>query len=286
MRVDRLHPIVLFVYFVGALGLSMVSMHPLWLGLSFLGSVGLYALLHGFSKLIRQLLRDLPFALIVMLTNPLLSHNGVTPLFYLNGSAITLEALLYGLALGMLLVTVLLWCQCYSALMSAEKFLWLFARILPRTALLCAIAMRMLPAAGRSFREMTAVQTSMGLYRTDSWIHRLQSSFRVLGATISLVLEQSMDTAVAMKARGYATGERTSYSIFRFSKADGVWLGMLLLLLGGVLFGVLHGSVTFWFYPALSLASPTISLLWTCGGFALLLALPLFLEGWEWIRWR
>lgn len=34
--------------------------------------------------------------LLVAVTNPLFSHNGVTPLFYLNGNPVTLEAFVYG----------------------------------------------------------------------------------------------------------------------------------------------------------------------------------------------
>ena len=37
-----------------------------------------------------------PLFLLVAVTNPLFSHNGVTPLFFLNGNPVTLEALLYG----------------------------------------------------------------------------------------------------------------------------------------------------------------------------------------------
>lgn len=38
----------------------------------------------------------LPLFLLVAVTNPLFSHNGVTPLFFMNGNPVTLEAVVYG----------------------------------------------------------------------------------------------------------------------------------------------------------------------------------------------
>lgn len=83
--------------------------------------------------------------LLVAVTNPLFSHNGVTPLFYLNGNPVTLEAFVYGAAIAVMVVGVMLWCRCYSAVMTSDKFLYLFGRAIPKLALVLSMALRFIP---------------------------------------------------------------------------------------------------------------------------------------------
>ena len=82
------------------------------------------------------------FALGVALLNPLISHNGVTPLLFFRGNPITLEALCYGAVLGGLLSSLLLWGSIYSHLVDGEKILWLLGAVRPQAALLLPAAMR------------------------------------------------------------------------------------------------------------------------------------------------
>lgn len=74
----------------------------------------------------------LPLFLLVAVTNPLFSHNGVTPLFFMNGNPVTLEAVVYGVFISVMVVGVLFWCKCYNEIMTEDKFLYLFGRIIPK----------------------------------------------------------------------------------------------------------------------------------------------------------
>jgi hypothetical protein len=65
----------------------------------------------------------LPLFLLVAVTNPLFSHNGVTPLFFMNGNPVTLEAVVYGVFISVMVVGVLFWCKCYNEIMTEDKFL-------------------------------------------------------------------------------------------------------------------------------------------------------------------
>ena len=140
------------------------------------------------------------------LLNPLISHNGVTPLLFFRGNPITLEALVYGGVLGLLLSALLLWGGIYSQLVDGEKILWLLGSILPQAALLLSVAMRYLPALQRRYHQLHRLYATMGLYRQDTFLHRLKGSFQLLSVLLGSALEDAVQAAYAMRARGYGRG--------------------------------------------------------------------------------
>ena len=98
------------------------------------------------------------------LVNPLFSHNGKTPLFFMNGNAVTLEAVAYGAAMGVMVAGVLLWCKCYSILMTSDKFVYLVGRAMPKLAVVLSSALRYVPALKRQAGKVQRTQRAMGWY--------------------------------------------------------------------------------------------------------------------------
>ena len=77
-------------------------MHPVFLGISLAAALA-YALRLGGRKTARLFfLGVLPLLLLVAVLNPLLNHAGVTILVYVNDNPITLEAILFGAASGVI----------------------------------------------------------------------------------------------------------------------------------------------------------------------------------------
>jgi len=89
----RLHPITAFAYFLSVLLITMFSVNPVMVAISLAGGILFSASLSAPRAFFRDLLFSLPLYLLLSLTNPLFSHNGVTPLFFLNGNPVTLEAM-------------------------------------------------------------------------------------------------------------------------------------------------------------------------------------------------
>ncbi len=87
------HPSVLFFcIFVCIITVSMFINNPITLCLSLLGGILFCLMLQRRSEIPGNIGFYVPLFLIIAVTNPLFSHNGVTPLFFLNGNPITLEA--------------------------------------------------------------------------------------------------------------------------------------------------------------------------------------------------
>ena len=94
----------------------------------------------------------------VILFNSLLTHRGRTTLFWLGDSRIKLEAIMFGVVMGLLLVAIMFTFASYNDIISSHKFLYLFSRISPKVALLTMITVRFVPLFMRRLQKITLVQ--------------------------------------------------------------------------------------------------------------------------------
>ena len=177
------HPLLNFFYFAVALLFTMFNQHPVFLGISYAGAFVYGGLLNGWRKTLKQgLLLTLPGLLIIALLNPMFNHYGVTMLYYIesSGNWITLEALVYGLVLGAVMFIVIQWFSCYNTVMTSDKFIYLFGRIIPALSLVLSMALRFVP---RFLRQLKVIRN--GLHgRTAFSIYRLTRRDCFLGAVM------------------------------------------------------------------------------------------------------
>ena len=282
---SKLHPVTLFVYFVMMLAFSMFLRNPVTAALSLLGGAAFCCTLTQKNEKLEDLKFYIPLSLLIVLTNPLVSHNGRTPLFFVNGNAFTLEAIWYGIFIAGMIVAVLLWSKGFSKIVTSDKFLYLFGRVLPKTALILSVAFKYVPLLKAQSQKLKDAQKTLGLYSTGSVADNVKSTVKVYAALVGWSLENAVETGRHMRARGWNTVRRTSFSVFRFRAADAVFLavfaaaGTLLALAGA------KGYLYFSFYPSptpLPLNAASVAAYALFGALALL---PFFTETEESIRW-
>ena len=123
---DRCHPAINFLYFALVLVFTMVFLHPVSLGIS-LGTALAYAVrLKGGQAMKGGMKILVPMMLLAAILNPAFNHEGVTILTYLpSGNPLTLESILRGLAAAVMLAAGITWFQCYSAVLTSDKFVYL-----------------------------------------------------------------------------------------------------------------------------------------------------------------
>ncbi|NCB42670.1 MAG: energy-coupling factor transporter transmembrane protein EcfT [Clostridia bacterium] len=247
---SNLHPIVLFVHFVSVMGMVMFTMNPLLIGMAFLSSVVFALSSEGFAAIKKTFIYAGCFIVIVTVTNPLFTSNGVTELFFVFGRAFTLEALYYGAAAGFMLASVFIWCRAYSAVITSDKFLYLFGKPFPKLSLVLSMSLRFIPLFARKMKAVSDVQKTMGLYSKESLTDRFFSGARIFSSVLTWSLENAVDTSNSMKARGYGFPARSSFSMFRFTQRDGVMLTLIVCLAGTAYMGIINGSLDFYYYPA------------------------------------
>lgn len=280
------HPLSLLVYFLSELLIAMFVTNPVIQLSALLGGTLFCAMLVPRRELGANLGFYIPMMLLVAVTNPLFSHNGVTPLFFLNGNPVTLEAILYGVSIAVMVVGVMLWCKCYSEVMTSDKFLYLFGRAAPKLSLVLSMTLRFVPMFRRRMHKVSAAQKAMGLYSGSGIVARAQSAMRVFTAMIAWSFENAMDTAASMKARGYGRKGRTQFSLFRFRASDAALLTVCAALLGTVAAGAAVGAVTFYFYPRITPLPAAPGAVTVYAAFGMLSALPFILEVKEALVWR
>lgn len=283
------HPVVGFVYFCLVIGVTMVSMSPLFLLLTFTAAFGYSLALNGRKALRFNLAVFLPIVVLMAVVNPLFNHRGVTVLYYLNGNPMTREAIVYGLAAAVLMTSVILWFSCANKIITPDKFLYLFGRVLPTLALLLSMCFRFVPLLKARFREISMGQQCMGRGAGTGFFGRIRTAGKELSILIAWSLEAAIETSDSMEARGYGLRGRTSFSLFRFDRRDARLTVLLGLLAAAVAPAIVEGANTIAYYPAIVI-QPLTALGWgSTAAYALLLVLPLLIDGkgvLQWRRWR
>lgn len=280
------HPILLFVYFMAVIFITMFTTHPILLGISFVCSIGFCGMLIGLKKLLSSLAYSIPMLLIIAVTNPLFAHNGETILFFLNDNPVTLEAILYGLDIAVMIISVFYWFKCYHEVMTSDKFIYLFGRVIPKLSLLLSMVLNFIPKFKRHFKEIDESQKALGIYTSKSYVDKIRSKIRVLSILVTWSLENSVETADSMRARGYGLKGRTSYSIFHWTVRDTVMAILVFGLTAAVCYLMSMGYSEYWFYPTfkpLEWSGVTIILY---VGLFLLMAISIYTEIKENVKWR
>ena len=87
--------------------------------------------------------------------------------------------------------------------------------------------------------------------RVAAIIKEAKTLGKIMGITVSWSLEESMFTAKSMKARGYNATERTSYLSYKFSNADFAFIALIIVTVGIIIVGLLHGVGMINIYPSI-----------------------------------
>ena len=253
------HPAVNFLYFVLVIAFSMCLTHPVCLLLSVCGAVIYHAVLLGPRSLRKSAVWMVPMAVLAAVINPAFTHQGVTILAYLpSGNPLTLESMLYGLASAALLSATLLWFTCYNTVMTSDKFIYLFGRVIPALSLVLSMTMRFVPRFRTQLHTVAQAQKYMGRdTENGSLLRRTKNAMKVFSIMVTWSLESAIETADSMKSRGYGEKGRTAFSIYRMDDRDRSLLVWLIFCGAYVLCGVLAGGLWFRYYPSLAGAPVT-----------------------------
>lgn len=282
------HPVIAFIYFIFVITVSMFVMHPVFLALSLLGGTVYYIYLKRKKalKLIIWLL--FPVLILSTLLNPLFNHEGATILGYFKtGNPLTLESILYGLASGVMIVSVLNWFSCYQYVMTSDKFIYLFGKIIPAMSLIFSMVLRFVPKFKAQIQKVSDSQKCIGRDVTNgNALQRGKHGMKILSVMITWALENSVETADSMRSRGYGLRGRNNFSIYRFDSRDMRLMGTMVILGGLVFSGLLFKKVTILYYPLLLMNQLNISAAVSYTAYGIFCFLPFILDVMEDIKWH
>ena len=287
-RFSHYHPLVNFLYFTLVIGFSMVLNHPLAQGISLVCAI-VYAVQTDGLKAVGFCLKwCLPVMLLTAFINPAFSHEGRTILLYLpTGNPLTLESILYGISSGVLIATVMLWFLNFNRVITSDKFIYLFGRIIPAMSLVLSMTLRFIPKFKTQMDAVIDAQKSIGRDISEGSIwRRTKIAITVLSIMVTWALENAIETADSMKSRGYGLKGRTAFSIYRFDDRD----RLALLYLGFCGFYLLTGTMIsafgFRYFPSIryiGLNAVTLSLQFV---YLILCLMPVALNWAEEKQWK
>ncbi len=287
IRLKELHPFVSFLYYVCAGVCMMMFTHPLFLSVSILILVGVNILQGTWGKLIRSMPAIACMGLIIIVMNPLFVRRGATVLFYFRHNPVTLEGVAYGMIMAMSLWGIFILFISFNDVIHGRKFLFLFSKVWPRLALLLMITVRFVPLLITRWKELYHTQKLRGHDMFNGSVKkRSKTGMLYMQKLLTWSLEEALQTAESMNARGFGERKRSHYQLFPFRYSD--WGASIVLagIAGVCVYFAQHGIGTLNVYPQLETLSfsPSdwlILILFIC-----LMAFPILLEGGSQLRWH
>ena len=282
------HPIVNFTYFVFVIGFSCVFLHPVCLLISLASGFTYSVMLKGKKAIKTNLIYMIPMLLAMALINPAFNHEGVTIIEYLpSGNPLTLESIIYGICAATMIVSIICHFSCYNEIMTSDKFIYLFGKIIPAMSLIISMTLRFVPKFSAQLKVVTNAQRCMGRdVSNGSVIKRAKSGLNILSIMTTWSLENAIETADSMKSRGYGVPGRTAFSIFTFDKRDRKALVCILILGIYTFAGNLMGGMYFNFFPSLKMADTSFFNISVFVAYLLLCICPITIEIWEVRKWK
>ncbi|MGN1266428.1 MAG: energy-coupling factor transporter transmembrane component T [Dorea sp.] len=250
-RFSILHPSLLLLYALGTPVLAMFGKNPCFLLLMFLCAVMVHWFYFGKTATCEGIKGISAFVILVVIFNMLTNSMGITEIFKIGSRSFTIESLCYGIANGLMLGSVILWFRCFTAILPNDKFLYLFGKRFPTTALLLSMILKLFPETKYKIHCIKLAQNSDIGDTKRSLKMRLRKSMRQISSLLEWSMEDGIETADSMRARGYGEGNRSSYHKYQFTRYD---VGMLIYFLSGLSLttaAILEQSQSFLYYPTI-----------------------------------
>ena len=278
---SRFHPLVQIVFFCFVMGITIFQMQIILALISFL-SAAVYQIYlkrwRGLAYLGIIFCAMIPAALI----NPLFSHRGTTRLFYLfTGNAVTWEAIVYGFVAAIIIGAVMLWFVAIHEIVTADKLIAVLGNMFPHITVLLLMIFRFIPKIAAFQKKVKEADKALQA-DPKRFSEKIKRQSRIISITTTWALENSIDTADSMRARGFGCGKRSFYHNNFFSPRDVVvfvWIMVLSLL---VIWQIAVGNTISYYYPVIRIKGHIFIYII----YVFLCMTPLIVDLWEEIRWH
>ncbi len=161
------HPLINFLYFAIVLVLTMFVLQPVFLVISIVAAISYAVYLNRGGAVKFNLLGMLPLFILMVVINPVFNHAGVTILVYVNGNPGLSEAIVYGIVAATMFIAVMNWFSCYNAIMTSDKFIYLFGKVIPRLSLVLSMILRFVPKYKAQIKKISMAQRCIGRDMTN-----------------------------------------------------------------------------------------------------------------------
>lgn len=279
------HPLILIFYYIVVITGLMLQQHPIFLLLGCLLLIGFNWIIDRGKELKKWWSMIIFLSLFVFIFTPIFNQQGEIILFEIFSRNIYLEAIFQGIMIALTISGILILFATFNTVITSEKFLYLFSRWFPRWTLILMLALRFIPLFRKRLIEIQDVQKTKGLSMKQGNLRtRAQRGMQFIQILLTSSLEEAIQTADSMNARGYGLGKRTNYETFPWKKRDTIALIFLIALCTLTIIG--------WSMETTTLQFTTKPIIWNehmgvfLSSWLALVSLPIWIEGKEVMKWR
>ena len=288
MGFEKCHPAVNFIYFATVIAGMIVFQHPIFLLISFVCAFAYSIKRNGWKALVFNVIL-IPCVVAFAFYYSSYNHFGVTVLHQnMIGNNMTLESLVYGFVLGLVIAGVLIWFSCVYSVFTTDKVVYLFGKVSPRLSLFLSIILRMVPRIKKEAKKINTAQRGIGRGANQGNVfQRLRNSIRMLSMLITWTIDSLTLVSESMRSRGSSLRGRKAFSIYRFDNRDRAYVITLFTCLTLIIMGVLLKQTDILYDPRIRM-NPITSMSWFFyAGYGIFCLMPMGLELWtEYRFWK
>ncbi|WP_010297092.1 energy-coupling factor transporter transmembrane component T [Clostridium senegalense] len=255
---QKIHPLtsvfLIATYIIVALKLS----NPVYLALIFFSVLLLAYIDNSLKSVLNYGKMIIPFAVMIIILNPILVHNGQTILYQgtfnfpvLGPMIITKEAILFGILNGFRIITITIIFGFGNLVIHPDRAFGFFSKIFKKSALLMSMTIRLFPTMMKSYENISEIEKLRGNeLSTKDMKKSIKNSGNIVNILFLSSLEDSQDMAESMYSRGYgALKKRSTYFAERYTAWDFTLIFICISILVYLEFITFKGFNSFNFYP-------------------------------------
>lgn len=286
-----LHPLAAVILISLYLIMIIVLNNPIYISIAAISILFLAYIDGCLKEVLRYGMLIVPFALLIIILNPLMVKNGETVIYngkinfpLIGAMRITREALLYGIMSGIRIVYITIVFGFGNLIIHPDRTFGYFSKYIKKSALLMSMTIRLFPTIMTSFENILQVEKLRGNNMEQKGIkNKMKGAGNIVNILFLSSLEDASDMAESMHSRGYgALNKRSSY----FKEKLSIYDKMVILFAGSefiyLRYFIAKGYNKFDFYPKVD--NP-INLLSTHGLVLCLLLFIPFIINWGWKMW-
>lgn len=223
---SELHPTLVIGYLMSIVTLTVVSFNIVVVSISFfIGSLYLL-LLKGRDSFQKNLKFSIIIVFLVTFINTMFTHQGQSTLFFINDNPITLESIVYGVFMGVMIATSCLWFRIFNIIVNGEMIMYVVGKISSMLALMVSMILRYVPLIKKRYYEIN--QMDELIYgRQRSLVNKFRRSIKNISILTAWSLETSIESASSMEARGYGLKGRKYFHLFTLENRDKIIILMI-----------------------------------------------------------
>lgn len=285
MNLERKNPITIMCYLFFVIFITIFSINPIMLAMSFVSAMFLYFALQGAKKTLIRLGYSVLFIAVIAIINPIFSRQGMTQLFEIGSFIVTKEALLYGVAIGVMFAASMVWFGVLNILLDSDKISYIFSKYTPKIGTILSVSLGLFPKYIAQYKKIDNNLKALGLYNNANLWHKIKLKMHTLSTLISWSIEGALTLSDSMSARGYDLKGKRVFDKYHFSYSDAVLLFLSVAVGVAILVFMGLGVGEYYFYPTFKKLEWN-SEVWIYFVTFCFMNLMLIVNLWEMIKWQ